>query len=118
MTNASKQQLTINISEDLLRRLQERAEKAEIDVEAVVLSALAREVDTKLDSIEEELLHIEKLMWQNLYWSTLPYLEGLPKHRLSNEGLSLYWEKSNTFSSKYFDLCRASEAQDEPDSEG
>lgn len=107
MTDNPKKQLTITLSAPLFDRLKERADTVGVDIEALVALTLAKELDGRLDSIEDELLHIEKLLWQNLYWTTLPYQDGLPKQRLSAEGLSKYWEKSNSFSMEYFERCRA-----------
>lgn len=96
----AKKQLTINISEELLEKLEAKAGVCGVAVQDYVLLALAEYADRPA-SLEQALVNLEGLILQNLYWAALPYQEGLPKARLNDKGLEVYWDKSAAFARQH-----------------
>ncbi len=103
--------LHLQMSEEQFDKLVARARAAQMTPEQFVLSLVESDSTSSLNRIEQAMEHMEGLIWMNMYWSSLPFTEGLPKQRLKDEGVAHYWDNSMTFAQKFHSLTNGAEPE-------
>jgi hypothetical protein len=95
---------------DAVRFYIENLDKADQDIRESELTREVARIEKRLSSLMIKMLRVSG---QNLYWATLPWVDGPPKARINQEGFNMHWEKASAFSATILRSSRKGGAQEE-----
>lgn len=72
-----------------------------LSINDFVVKLIEDGVPERMDALEQSMKHLESLVWRNIYWSALPYIEGVPKQRLNEQGIETYWNRSGNLADRF-----------------
>jgi len=105
-----RQETRSELVRDAVRFYTEHLNMAEEDARQSELSREVARIEKRLSSLMVKLLRVTG---QNLYWSSLLWLDGPPKARLNQEGFNNHWEKSTAFSAAILRARKSNELGEE-----
>ncbi len=101
--------LKVEMTEAQANKLAKIAESRDMTFDECIVHWIENEPQKQAENLTQSIAHLEKLALMNLYWHQLPFSSGMPKQKLTKEGLEALWEEAAVYADKLAELGEQSE---------